>query len=127
MAYPGEPGPDRSGNRRIEPKLASAGLLSIPDRDDLLCIGGGLALSFGTLGRGRSFSDGALTFLRTAVRSHKRRRLSDQVSIGNDEQRPRLAFRAPDEVSQLLTKLLVNHYRGFERRLVQTGNSQIEF
>jgi hypothetical protein len=26
----------------------------------------------------------------------------------------------------MLTKLLINHYNGFKRRLVQTGNSQIE-
>jgi hypothetical protein len=69
-AQPREPSFDRGTNGRVEPKLASASLPRIPDRNDFLRLGDGPALSFGTLGLSRNFGSGTLPLLRSAVRSH---------------------------------------------------------
>ncbi len=50
VGQPGEPGCDRGLDPRIEPKGSSAGLSSIPNFNDLLRFGGGLALGLGALG-----------------------------------------------------------------------------
>jgi hypothetical protein len=69
-AQPLELGYDRGTNGWVEPRLASARLPCIPDRNDFLRLGDGPALSLGTLGLSRSFGSGTLALPRPAVRSH---------------------------------------------------------
>jgi hypothetical protein len=68
----------------------------------------------------------SLALLRSAVRPHSGR-LSVEPPMGRRQKKDPAVAWGLDGVSQLLTKLLVNHHSRFKRRLVQTGNSQIEF
>jgi hypothetical protein len=54
---------------RIEPQGSASSLSGVPDGDNLLSLSDCLALSFGALRLGRSFSGGSLAFLRAAVRA----------------------------------------------------------
>jgi hypothetical protein len=70
---PRQPGRDGSADRRIEPQRAPTCLAGIPDGNDLMRFGNRLALGLGALGFSRRTCCGSLAFLRSAVRTHRKR------------------------------------------------------
>jgi hypothetical protein len=84
---------------------------------DLLSLRDRLALGLGALGFRCGLVFGVLTILRSAVRTHDRK-LSVEAPMGQRQKKDLAVARGLDGVS---------HYSRFKRRLVQTGNSQIEF
>jgi hypothetical protein len=81
---PRKSGSDCRADRRIEPERAPTGLARIPDRDDLLRIGDGLALGLGALGCFRCSALALLCSLGSATRSS---RLSAAISLSLEDLR----------------------------------------
>jgi hypothetical protein len=93
--------------------------------NDLLRLGDCLAFGLGALGLGRSLGGGTFSCARRFApmgEGYRPKHRSGQPS----KERPRRGLGAGRGLS-IADEVAINYYSRFKRRLVQTGNSQIEF